>query len=491
MEISNSLQKDILLFLKSNSRLMKFGESNILEMLNNLFLTREIAEYLLGILVENYESHFLSYQFSKNDRDFNREEIQNKIEEIKTQYIQIPKWNGIENYQPYTDGDYKNLSDEKLTESIKIGLKINKEWDTINDIINIRYCASNIVKSIASISQQESSGVPKNIIESLLRIKEELLSSLNKQNTDINTLQAYIDYYNHIAENIWKEYLGENKNLVHNCSKGGFDIHNMDKNYTISTTLITEKTMGLFKSPENNYFGFIIKPKKILAAESHDVFSTNNKMQNQNNFLLGKNAASIKLPWEVEQECIKKTIKNNGEILNYESENSKNRYENTVYSEVLVDGYEIERIFFISYGENQFNINYEEAKNMANQLNVPLKEINIKEVREKNGLEPMTIPMKKNLLRNILLKLFLTSEERKNYFKMNSFVSNDYETIFINVTYETFYQYFNSLKGHITEESIISILNKITSKEELENIKMYYENWKKENAQRAIITTKR
>ena len=106
-----------------------------------------------------------------------------------------------------------------------------------------------------------------------------------------------------------------------------FTVHNLTSNTNlkandefyrknfISTSLITDKEMGLYGQ---NKVGFIYTTdNNVIASESKDVYSYNTSDDNSQIFIGKYDKPTIKPPIQIEQECMKKTIKETGEILNY------------------------------------------------------------------------------------------------------------------------------------------------------------------------------
>ena len=143
----------------------------------------------------------------------------------------------------------------------------------------------------------------------------------------------------------------------------------------------------------NSNYGLIIKPKHIVCASYRDTYTLNTRDDEEKLFNI---RPPLMLPQEIEDICIQQTIEENGEMLNYETTH--------VYPEIVVDEYEIEGVYYISYGEKEFAKDYERAKRVAEERGLSLIERDISKYREEHGLKPMTENAKRNLCRNILWK---------------------------------------------------------------------------------------
>ncbi|MDE5539045.1 MAG: hypothetical protein K2J20_00990, partial [Bacilli bacterium] len=383
--------KDILNYLKTDLRLYKYGKDKIKDQLETGRFTKDMLEHLLGLLVDKCKSCIDIYEMSPYNV-----EINNLIMLAKSELDKIPKWNGFKSYEQYHEGDYRDLDIDSIYTHIRACLRIDKILSEVVLINNLQTTAKKTVDSIDSINGQVE--LSAEMLKELADLKANIENTLLMPKMDKEALKRYIDLYNEYAQIIWTKYLDSNEdnNLVHNCSKGGFNLKDFDYSYSMSTSLITNKSAGLFKSAENNYYGFIIKPKRILAAEDRDVFAVNNsKGLDGRKFYNGDYASAIMLPWEIERKLVEKTVKANGQMLSYENENDKNMYANSFYSEVVLEEYEIIGVFFMSYGEGEMSLNYDEAYNMASINNLPLKEIDICSLRAKNNISVMTKAMEK------------------------------------------------------------------------------------------------
>ena len=251
--------------------------------------------------------------------------------------------------------EYNNMSLEDIYSNIKRVLSIEEIYIKIYSTQNLRERANSALESIRSVSAHELECL-MNIKKKLTQLGNELKTLVGETKTDTVAIQNIIQIYNKEASEIWKGYLSRNTEqprcLVHNLSKGSFE-GNFNRRY-MSTSLVTSRTMGLFSENIGNNFGFIINPINIVSASEHDSFTNNSPVNEYMGAFSQGKIPQIKLPWEIEEKCIEQTIENSGEMLNYDNR--------PVYSEIVVEGFEIEAMYYRSNGEGKLAPNYEIAK---------------------------------------------------------------------------------------------------------------------------------
>lgn len=365
--------------------------------------------------------------------------------------------------------EYNNMSAGDIYSNIKRVLSIEEIYTRIYSTQNLRERANSALESIESVSEHELD-VPNEHKGKLLQLGNELKTLLGKTKTDTNAIQNIIQIFNKEASGIWKEYLSSNTEqprwLVHNLSRGSFE-GDFNKRY-MSSSLVTSRTMGLFSENMGNNFGFIINPTNIVSASEHDSF-TNNSPFNEymEAFSVGK-VPPIKLPWEIEETCVEQTIENSGEMLNYDNR--------PVYSEIVVEEFEIEAMYYRSNGEGELAPNYEMAKKMAEERGLELRELDLSKAREKQGLEPMTEGMQKSFLRNILRKKFMNEKEigKAMHYMMHD--ENTIEDQFIENHFEEFYRRYLQLRnnGDYSKEDILQEFNAMVSDKEMAEMNIFY-----------------
>ena len=365
--------------------------------------------------------------------------------------------------------EYNNMSAEDIYSNIKSVLTIEEIYTRIYSIQNLRERANSALESIGSVSEHELD-VPKEHREQLIQLGNELKTLLGETKTDTNAIQNLIQIYNKEASEIWKVYLSSNTEqprwLVHNLSRGSFE-GDFNKRY-MSSSLITSRTMGLFSENMGNNFGFIINPTNIVSASEHDSFTNNSPVNEYMEAFSEGKVPPIKLPWEIEETCVEQTIENSGEMLNYDNR--------PVYSEIVVEEFEIEAMYYRSNGEGELAPNYEMAKKMAEERGLELRELDLSKAREKQGLEPMTEGMQKSFLRNILRKNFMNEEQigKAMHYMMHD--ENTIENQFIENHFEEFYRRYLQLRnnGDYSKEDILQEFNAMVSDKEMAEMNIFY-----------------
>ena len=206
---------------------------------------------------------------------------------------------------------------------------------------------------------------------------------------------------------------------------------------------MTNNVMGRYG---NSDYGLIIQPKHIVCASYRDTYTLNTRDDEENLFNI---RPPLMLPQEIEDICIQQTIEENGEMLNYET--------TPIYSELVVDKYEIEGVYYISYGEHELAKDYERAKKVADERGLPLIERDISKYRAEHGLEPMTDKAKMNLCRNVLWKCCSGDRELEQAY-------NKFAKGFIKYNFKDFYEKFMQLKENpeFSKEDILRAFADVT-----------------------------
>ena len=356
-------------------------------------------------------------------------EFREEIEEAFARYDKIPKPEHLEEYGFY-DGVYNNMEFNDIYSNMQIAFELRELDNKYYGCRDLRNIAETVINSIDGIEkyQIELSSEAK---EELQIIKGELRTLLGAEKTDIQGIQERIELYNGHATNIWNDYLtdiGDVENsqfrwVVHNLTKG--ELEGNFRNKYMSTSLITNNAMGRYGNAD---YGLIIKPKHIVCASYRDTYTLNTRDDEENLFNI---RPPLMLPQEVEDICMQQTIEENGEMLNYET--------TSIYSELVVDEFEIEGVYYISYGEKELAKDYERAKKVADERGLPLIERDISKYRAEHGLEPMTDKAKMNLCRNILWKCCTGDRELEQTY-------SQFAKGFIKYNFKDFYKKFMQLK---------------------------------------------
>lgn len=349
-------------------------------------------------------------------------EFRKEIYEAFSRYDKIPKPEQLEQYGFY-DGAYNNMGLDEIYSNMQIAFELRELDSKYYGCRDLRNIANTVINSIDGIEKYKISLLLE-AKEELQRIQEELRTLLNAERTDIQGIQERIELYNEHATNIWNDYLtdiDDVKNsqyrwVIHNLTKG--ELEGDFRNKYMSTSLMTNNAMGRYG---NSDYGLIIKPKHIVSASYKDTYTLNTRDDEENLFNI---RPPLMLPQEIEDICIQQTIEENGEMLNYET--------TSIYSELVVDEYEIEGVYYISYGEQELARDYERAKKVAEERGLPLIERDISKYRLEHGLEPMTEKAKRNLCGNILRKCCTGDRELEQLYIQfsKSFIDNHFQELY-------------------------------------------------------------
>lgn len=398
-------EQDIDLLEKNGQLTEELARKVFTEIMNDAYRTRTMLE-------------------PEEDSEFKKE-----IEEAFARYDKIPKPEHLKEYGFY-DGAYNQMELDDIYSNMQVAFEL-RELDN-------KYYGCRDLRNIANTAINSIDGIEKYKIElqseekqKLQRIQEELRTLLSAKKTDIQGIKEKIELYNGHATNIWNDYLTDIDNVqnsqyrwvIHNLTKGELD--GDFRNKYMSTSLMTNNVMGRYG---NSDYGLIIKPKHIVCASYRDTYTLNTRDDEENLFNI---RPPLMLPQEIEDICIQQTIEENGEMLNYET--------TPIYSELVVDEFEIEGVYYISYGEHELAKDYERAKNVADERGLPLIERDISKYRVEHGLEPMTDKAKMNLCRNILWKCCSGDRELEQAY-------SKFAKGFIKSNFKNFYEKFMQLK---------------------------------------------
>ena len=386
-------------------------------------LTEELARKVFTEIMN--EAHRTRKMLEPEENSEFREEI----EEAFARYDKIPKPEHLEEYGFY-DGAYNNMELGDIYSNMQIAFELRELDNKYYGCRDLRNIAETVINSIDGIEKYQIELQPE-AKEELQRIQEELRTLLSAEKTDIQGIQERIELYNGHATNIWNDYLtdiddaqnSQYRWVIHNLTKG--ELEGDFRNKYMSTSLMTNNAMGRYG---NSDYGLIIKPKHIVCASYRDTYTLNTRDDEENLFNI---RPPLMLPQEIEDICIQQTIEENGEMLNYET--------TPIYSELVVDEFEIEGVYYISYGEHELAKDYERAKKVADERGLPLIERDISKYRAEHGLEPMTDKSKMDLCRNILWKCCNGDMELEQSYR-------SFSKSFIKYHSQEFYEKFMKLK---------------------------------------------
>lgn len=409
--ISDKTKNRILQFIDDNALDSSFSSSFIEKALQDLENNNELNEYVARKVLEEI------YQRGGTVRDVvsPNKEIESRFTEAFETYDELPK---PDDYGTFESSD---LSEEQIIQSIESCFDLTELSDEYYTARDTRKMAEEAISSIEFLNKNGVE-VSDETRAKLEEVTSKLQGLLTQEVTDVASLQEGIDSYNDGAIEVWNSFLsdpsrdgGDENYLIHNFTSGQVKGEFRDK--YMSTSLITKNARGIYGS---SGFGYIVKPKHIVAADSKDTYTINNS-HNDSRVTIIKHP--IKLPQQIEAEMMETCKSVNGEILNSDKA--------SIYSEVVVDEYEIDGIFLMTSGEKEMNPHYMEAIELAKEKGVPFKNIDIAKDREEQGLDPLTPKMKKELCRRVLFTYCENEQygvQEGNYAKFASeFIENNYE----------------------------------------------------------------
>ena len=409
--ISDKTKNRILQFIDDNALESSFSSSFIEKALQDLENNNELNEYVAKKVLEEI------YERGGTVRDVvtPNKEFEERFTEAFATYDELPK---PDDYGTFESND---LSEEQIVESIESCFDLTELSDEYYTARDTRKMAEEAISSIEFLNKNGVE-VSDETRAKLEEVTSKLQGLLTQEVTDVDSLQEGIDSYNDGVVEVWNSFLsdpsrdGEDENyVIHNFTSGQVKGEFRDK--YMSTSLITKNARVIYGS---SGFGYIVKPKHIVAADSKDTYTINNS-HNDSRVTIIKHP--IKLPQQIEAEMMETCKSVNGEILNSDKA--------SIYSEVVVDEYEIAGIFLMTSGEKELNPHYMEAVELAKEKGVPFKNIDIAKDREEQGLDPLSPKMKKELCRRVLFTYCENEQygvQEGNYAKFASeFIDNNYE----------------------------------------------------------------
>ena len=228
-----------------------------------------------------------------------------------------------------------------------------------------------------------------NIIQTILN---GLTLGLQLENPYI--IKKFLDQYNEYVAKIWEDKMTNPKEyeegktfkfIVHNLTKD--DFYGEFKTELVSASLITDQTMSVCGQ---HRLGFILAPYNVKAAVPYDLYTINDYFEPSFHYRDYENRAyheafscpgALLSPSIVEENIIKQTLEQNGELLN--DEKAK------VFSEIIIDGWMPTAIYTITNGEKEINPDYARAQNLNNRYMFTFIDIDKSLYRIKKGLEPL------------------------------------------------------------------------------------------------------
>lgn len=461
LRVTDEIKNDIISF---TNKYPKVFDKNDVEMLVNNFISKELCIKI----IEN-----VMYDCQCMRSTIKSHTIYSPIFELaETIYLSIPKSPDYEEdsgifYENIPE--FKNMSNEKLLFVLSEVFKMKNMFQSVLKQQNITNRAERILQSIESLSKQslQLSEFEENSLNNIYSSIKKKLGNLNDFNLQI--INNNIILFNNIAENIWKRCLDEGRYyLVHNFSRGNVD--NFVPSKYLSTSLISNRFMALFQENNNNNYGFVVKPEKIVSAYWKDTFTDNRSKNIGMDMYLSGKVPPILFPWEIEEEAIKNSLNKNGEILNYD-----NGY---ILPEIVLESYEQLAVYYRTNGEGTLSPSYDAAYKLAKTNGLELKELDLSLARMQLGLEPMTAKMQKMFFLNLIRKNYMDEKTIKKYFGKYNFFEQFKDEKIISKYLDKMYDIYLHLKkaGKLDEKVLLKEIISVISLEDTLIIKNFYYN---------------
>lgn len=250
------------------------------------------------------------------------------------------------------------LVNEYSYETGRPNLVVNNEM--IDQVYEIFLLEKNLYKlkdyscAKEDIRKNLSCFCPEDIIREIENEYNEKLAIL-----DIDGLSKVLERSQQLIINHWKEYVTDIHNydpgkpynfLCHSTNAIDFkgDFHSK----YVSCSLLSEELTDTYR----NGYGFILSPDTIVLASSSDMFVRNDVMEEED-LIYFSSIKKIASPERIKEEAIDKKM-----------ENRKNKRQEKVYTEVVVDGFHPIAIFYLDDGIKEFDYNYDRALNLKEQF---------------------------------------------------------------------------------------------------------------------------
>ncbi len=463
--IINDTIKNIILELinKFPGSFRKYDKSSIEKLKTNIASRDICVTALESIMYDSQQMRCTIKTHSIYDKS--------SFDQAESIYLSIPKApDYIEDSGIFYEDipQFKDISNEELLSFLSNASKAQKIYERVLSKQSFTSRAERILQSIKSLQTQtiKITELEKKQLDSIYTKIGQILG--NGQNINLQDIDYNISLFNSVAISIWNRYLDEGRCfLVHNYSRGY--VENYIPSKYLSTSLLSDKFMALFQENRNNNYGIIVKPKKIVSADSKDTFTHNRSDNTGADLYLSGIVPPLLFPWEIEREAIEKAKDINGEILNYD-----NGY---VLPEIVLEDYVPIGVFYRTNGEGELSLSYESARELAQSMGLEITEIDMSLARMKAGLPLMTVQMQKAFFLNILRKHYMGEKLAKSYFE-NSGCPEEYEDEKIILKYlNDLYEKYVSIRRAemLSAETLIEVIMSTISQDDLTIIKSYYE----------------
>lgn len=349
----------------------------------------EIMDWIIG----DTDLHYDLNPFDVNhDTPSYLSSLETKYNELIEEYLKIRKINSKEEIRK-TVYDFRQRvleNEDELVKLIDISHKITRYYDDYYYLRDLGLAGESILPNLSGILSNEE----------INNIIQKYTEALN--NMDTLELQKILNEVQDIILNHWKESItsvdeykpGDKFQFIchstYNTDRSG-DF----KTRYVSTSLISDKLTDTFSCG----FGFILPPENIVGAKSSDMYVKNNEKED-GKLPYASTIKQIDSPELIIKKCLEQKRQN--------IENDEYR---SVYSEIVIDGFNPIAIFCLTDGSKELDPNYQSAKKL--QEHYPnLKIVDIDQTYYKTGIE--LDKLKQSLLERINYNIVSSDPANKN-----------------------------------------------------------------------------
>lgn len=371
-----------------------------------------------------------------------------QIENIRNQFQNSFNFHILKNNYGYSDvareylDEYKSVLNDMWIED---NVKYERLMEIINRNMETTLLTVRTIPSISKVWQPNYSAITiegidkrsKTVCDSIQNVFEN--SQLRKNLTNQELYKLYSYYYQlsvminnnqinddilmrveqdlkSVIDKVWANSItngadfkqGEPfKFIVHNISSdemNGKQLGNYGRDSRLSCSLITDQEMCLFGAYK---YGFVLPyESNIITSGYRDLDSYESRYGEK--LCLNRENSSLITPELLESYTTNLSMQNNGQKLVHQKGFNHN--------EILLDtskGVNPTAVYCITFGENELNRDYRQAKQLAEQYGLPLIEIDISLYRTKDNqgtyltdVEAMTISEQRKFAEDFLIQYF-------------------------------------------------------------------------------------
>ena len=264
----------------------------------------------------------------------------------------------------------REIDENKLGEIIELSYNLheeNKKYYLLRDLINAKTdCVENMKyfvdeNTISQWNSEYEKAIQAKDTKKMMNMLEDVQNAILRE---------------------WEKYIGNMQEMNddnfafigHSTNSTKFEKDFMSR--YVSTSLLTQDVNDTYRSG----FGFIFAPKNIVGANGQDMY-VNNYVEDQDMLLHYSAIKKIDHPRRLIDVCKKQ-----------KQENLDNGTNESVYSEVVIDGFEPIGIFCFTDGSKSLNWNEKDAKKLQESFpNLKIYTFGVKNVTKKlksQSLEP-------------------------------------------------------------------------------------------------------